>query len=259
MNESIRSLTDRREVEIGAVTAAAVVIAVCCAVPFALEREPATVVLVVGVAGAQLLAHMVYARLAMLHKKSEGAAWHEPRALYALPVVGALFSMPAVLSATVDLEGLETGRTLLVMLVLGAATIPLAYVALIFVWAPVELLARGVVQLYRGNRRGFGSIAAASAIGILTAFGAAGALAVDTPSAGRQTEAQGAYLAALFGVPGDYTVADPTMLIVARVLGAIMLLGVLTFVMAAVVAPFQRKTTPETSDTSRTDMETDGS
>ncbi|GAB3710553.1 hypothetical protein GCM10027590_03220 [Nocardiopsis nanhaiensis] len=259
MIDTIRSHTDRREVEIGAVVAAAVVIAVCCAVPFALDPVPAGVVLVVGVAGAQLVAHMVYARLSMLHKKSDGAAWHEPRAIYALPVVGALFSAPAVLSSTADLEGLESGRTLLVMLMLGGATIPLAYIALIFVWAPVELLARGAVQLYRGNRSGFGYIAAASAIAVLTAFGTAGALAVDTPSAGRQTEAQGAYLAALFGVPGDYTVADPTMLIVARVLGAIMLLGVLTFVMAAVVAPFQRKTAPEASDTNRTDSDTDRS
>ena len=240
MIQTVRALSEGRRPEIALLSGALVLMALCCALPFALSQGPASVVLLAGVLGTQLLAYMACFRLQVYDQnRDEGARWHDPRPIYAITVAGALFALPASLTGTVDLE--TPGMPDLVLLLLaGATTVLLGRLGVFLVWFPVELLIRGVSKVAKGEREGGAYLLGAAGILVLVGFAVAGASAVDTSRSPSQPGFQGEVVAALLGVPGDYTVTSPALLVVARVFGAIVLLAVLAVLVAGVVAFVQR-------------------
>ena len=239
MVQAVKTLSDGRRPEIAILVAALVIMAVCCALPFVLPREPAGVVLLVGVLGTQLLAYTAYFRLYMYDQnREEGARWREPRPIYAITVAGALFALPTTLTGAVDLD--TPGMPDLVLLLLaGAITVLLGRLGAVLVWMPVKLLIRGAVKVARAERGASIYFLGAGGGLVLVGFGVSGALAVDT-SSNYSRGAQIEMVAALFGSPGDYTVVNPELLVVARVFGAIMLLVLLMGFAAGVVAFVRR-------------------
>ena len=240
MIQAVRILSDERRPEIALLSGALVLMALCCTLPFALLQGPASVLLLAGVLGTQLLAYMACFRLQMYdHDRDERARWHDPRPIYAITVAGALFAMPASLTGTVDLDVPEMPDFVFLLLV-GAITVLLGRLGVFLVWFPVELLVRGVSKVAKGEREGGAYLLGAAGILVLVGFAVAGASAVDTSRSPSQPGFQGEVVAALLGVPGDYTVTSPAMLVAARVFGATVLLAVLAVLVAGVVAFVQR-------------------
>lgn|GEM_PF-3545360 len=138
----------------------------------------------------------------------------------ASPVLTWLVLLPWVLAGTFadGAEGAD-GWLLLLLLVMAAG---LGLLATAAVLAPLEMAVRGIVAFLRDPRdasrraEGRGLLVGAVALGSLTAFVLAVGGGADLGGTGRQ--AWGPAVAAMLGLPGDYTVRNPVLLWTGRVM-----------------------------------------
>lgn len=139
--------------------------------------------------------------------------------IWILPVATVLIMIPWLLSPAFplpELGGILGAFPLFTLLAYAAGLAGLIIAA--FVLVPVELFVRGVIELVRSRgRAGYGKLVVALCGFLLIAFIAVG---VAAASSGIRVNVDGQLLAALLGLPGDYTIKDDRALVVARVLGA---------------------------------------
>lgn len=148
--------------------------------------------------------------------RGRNTRWHF---IWILPVATVVIMVPWLLSPAFplsELGGILGAFPLFTLLAYAAGLAGLIIAA--FVLVPVELFARGTLELVRSRgRAGYGKLVVALYGFLLIAFIAVG---VAAASSGIRVNVDGQLLAALLGLPGDYTIKDDRALVVARVLGA---------------------------------------
>lgn len=128
------------------------------------------------------------------------------------------FSLP-------ELGGVFGAVPLFATLAYGAALAGLLAAALVLV--PVELFIRGVVSLFRTRARsGCGRLIVGLYGFVLIGFISCGVIAASSDI---RVSVDGQLLAALLGLPGDYTIKDDRALVAARVLGVVLVLAPIVY------------------------------
>ncbi|WP_433607438.1 hypothetical protein [Prescottella agglutinans] len=144
--------------------------------------------------------------------------------IWILPVATVLVMVPWLLSPAFSLPeigGALGAVPLFTMLAYGAALAGLIITMLVLV--PVELFIRGVVKLVTTRGKGgYGRLIVGLYGFVLIGFISLG---VKAASSDIRVNVDGQLLAALLGLPGDYTVKDDHALVAARVLGVVLVLS----------------------------------
>jgi len=151
--------------------------------------------------------------------------------IWILPAATVLIMVPWMLSPAFpvsEIGGVFGAVPLFAMLSYCAGLAGLIVAALVL--APVELFARGALALVatRG-KRGYGKLIVGLYGFALIGFVAFG---VKAASSDIRVSVDGQLLAALLGLPGDYTIKDDHALNVARVLGVVLVLVPLVYQLA---------------------------
>ncbi len=141
-------------------------------------------------------------------------------------------------------------ESLFLWALISYASLLLSFLLAIFVAIPLELVGRGLWDFVGGRvGNGIGLISVAMFIFQVPLIGVVGAMAVDVHTVARP--AQYAVLMALFGFRGEYTVINPSMLSLARVLFGIFIASLFVIVGLAQQKDEEEKGIVEKSDTKK--------
>lgn len=166
-----------------------------------------------ALAGALLLRH---GSLKTMQDKDVTNPFH--RWFFFWLLIPAIFvvQIPWILAGVFNDDGMNTIGAFAMLFFLPWLMVGLGFLALMM-WAPIEMTARALYKLIvtRG-KDGRGQLAIGAYFLLWVVIVVCGVLAASTERVSYQ--AHSALLAALLGIPGDYTIKDPTFLWITRIL-----------------------------------------
>ncbi len=173
-----------------------------------------TIFAIEGVAAALMLRHGV---LKMLKDKSIENPFHRWLFFWLLPPTIFLMQLPWIFAGVYNADDVNTIGALAMLFFLPWLMIGLSFLAVGVFWAPLEMTARALYKtiITRGEE-GPAQLAMGLYFLLWDAIIICGVLAASTDRVSYQ--AHSALLAALLGIPGDYTIKDETFLWVTRIL-----------------------------------------
>lgn len=131
--------------------------------------------------------------------------------------------LPWILAGAFNGDDMNTAGVIAMLLLLPWLMILLGVLAAAIVVYPIEITIRGLISLVRTRGKdGVGRLVIGGYLLIVLAFIACGSMAASAILPGQA--GHGALVAALFGLPGGYTIKDETFLWVTRVLGIFMII-----------------------------------
>lgn len=173
-----------------------------------------TIFIAEGVAAALMLRHGV---LKMTKSKKEIGIFHRWLFIWLLPVAIFVVQLPWIFAGAFNDHDVNTIGAMAMLLFLPWIMIALGFLAMGIFWAPIEMTARGAyTSIKTKGKEGMGQLGMGLYFLLWVAIIICGILAASTDRVSYQ--AHSALLAALLGLPGDYTIKDETFLWVTRIL-----------------------------------------
>ena len=173
-----------------------------------------TIFIAEGLAAALMLRHGV---LKMIKKKKEISIFHRWLFIWLLPLAIFVVQLPWIFAGAFNDHDVNTIGAMAMLLFLPWIMIALGFLAMGIFWAPIEMTARGAYTAIKTKgKEGMGQLGMGLYFLLWVTIIIFGVLAASTDRVSYQ--AHNALLAALLGLPGDYSIKDETFLWVTRIL-----------------------------------------